>query len=429
MNYEDAIARIESLNKFGMKIGLERIEKLLNLLGNPQDKIKFIHIAGTNGKGSTAKMLSSVLIDSGYRTGLFISPHVIDFCERIQINNNMISKNEISNLLEDIMPEVDAMAEHGDIITEFELITAMAFKYFADKDCDVVVLEVGLGGRGDSTNIISNPLLEVITSISYDHTNILGGTLEKIAFEKCGIIKDNTDVVVYPDQDENVMDVIKDVCKSKHSRLILADDSSIKIISEDINCTYVEYEGIKIRLPLSGRHQVKNLSVVLSAIDILVKKGFNISIDNIKAGIENTKFAARIEILNKNPIVILDGSHNPSGISSLCEFIKLHVKCSKIIGIVGMLGDKDIDSSLANIKDLFSSIITVPINNSRALKSKEMESIVKKYCDDVYSEDSIKKAVDHACKLSGDGGAIIIFGSLYLASEMRNIVIKKFDIK
>lgn len=429
LTYEVAIKKIHSLNKFGMKLGLGRIQKLLSLLSDPQDKLKCIHVAGTNGKGSTCNMLSSILTNAGYKTGLFISPYVIDFRERMQINNEMISKADVVNLVKTIMPVVEKMAIDKEQVTEFEFITAMAFKYFLDNNCDIVILEVGLGGRYDSTNVIKNPLACVITSVSYDHMDILGDTLEKIAFEKCGIIKNKVDTILYKDQAREVIDTVKKVCAKRDSRLILADDSKIKISNEEIDYTYVKYKNLYMKIPLVGVHQVKNVSVVLETVYNLKDKGFKIYDENIINGIENTKFPARIELLNKKPIIILDGSHNPSGVMALSKFIKLHIKNKKIIGIVGMLKDKDVNSSLRNIDKLFSMIITVTINNERTMKSDDLKNIVANYCDNVYSISNINDALDYAYNQMDDDTAIIIFGSLYLAANARNIIIKKFNIK
>lgn len=429
MDYKNAIEKINSLNKYGMKLGLERMEKLLKLLFNPQDKIRFIHVAGTNGKGSICNMVASILKDSGYKTGLFISPYVIDFRERIQINNKMISEQEVINLVEKIMPIAEEMSLHGDAVTEFEFITAMAFKYFYDTRCDIVVLEVGLGGRYDSTNVIKNPLLSVITSISYDHENILGDTLGKIAFEKCGIIKEGIDTIMYQSQEKEVIDIVKKVCNDKNSKLILSKDPSIEVLNAGIDYTHIKYKQIQIKIPFAGIHQVKNVSVVLSIIENLKEKGFNIQSSNIKNGIENAKFPARIEILNKEPLIILDGSHNPSGIKALSEFIKSFIKKKKIIGIVGMLKDKDVNSSLLNIEGIFSKVIAVTVNNDRAMQSTDLKNILINYCTDVHSINSINDALNYVRRLLDSDTAVIIFGSLYLASCARDLIAKNFKTK
>lgn len=429
MDYKNAIEKINSLNKYGMKLGLERMEKLLKLLFNPQDKIRFIHVAGTNGKGSICNMVASILKDSGYKTGLFISPYVIDFRERIQINNKMISEQEVINLVEKIMPIAEEMSLHGDAVTEFEFITAMAFKYFYDTKCDIVVLEVGLGGRYDSTNVIKNPLLSVITSISYDHENILGDTLGKIAFEKCGIIKEGIDTIMYQSQEKEVIATVKKVCNDKNSKLILSKDPSIEVLNAGIDYTHIEYKQIQIKIPFAGIHQVKNVSVVLSIIENLKEKGFNIQSSNIKNGIENAKFPARIEILNKEPLIILDGSHNPSGIKALSEFIKSFVKKKKIIGIVGMLKDKDVNSSLLSIEGIFSKVIAVTVNNDRAMQSTDLKNILINYCTDVHSINSINDALNYVRRLLDSDTAVIIFGSLYLASCARDLIAKNFKTK
>lgn len=265
MNYEDSVKYIHSLLKFGMNLGLQRISALLNELGNPQEKLEFVHVAGTNGKGTTSTMLSSILCAAGKKTGLFTSPYVFDFCERIQINNKNIPHDDLSLVVEKVKNACDRLSAKGTEPTEFEAITAAAMLYFYEQKCDAVVLEVGLGGRYDSTNIIPCPKAAVITSISLDHTKILGDTVEKIAAEKCGIIKNGGTVITTSEQNEKALSVIKDTVKEKNGRLLIGDVSAAEILSEDIFGTEISYNGLTVKIPLVGRHQVENTVGVITA--------------------------------------------------------------------------------------------------------------------------------------------------------------------
>lgn len=417
MTYDEAVKKINSLLRFGIKPGLERIKTLLNHIDNPQNNLRFVHVAGTNGKGSTCAMIASVLKEAGYRTGMFISPFVTEFRERIQINGQLIPESDLCRLLDTIMPHVVSMAEKGLEITEFELITVIALKWFSDNNCDVIVLEVGLGGRFDATNIIDSPLVSVITSISLDHTNILGDTVEKIAFEKSGIIKDNGITVVSPNQNSLAMSVILKQATGKHNKLIMSNKTDIMQVSNSIYGTEVIYKGTNITLPLIGEHQVDNLATSLSVIQELIGLGYIISIDDIKRGIEKVEFPARLEVVSSNPLIILDGAHNPDGVKTLSNAVKKYMNGKSMVAIIGMLADKDVKNALLNIAGMFSSIVTVTPNNPRAMDCIELSSILKDMCDNVVCADNVDDAINIALSLNTD--AIIIFGSLYLAGQIR----------
>lgn len=427
MNYTQAIEKINSLLVFGMQPGLERISKLLSLMGNPQDKLKYIHVAGTNAKGSVCAMLSSVLENAGYKVGLFTSPFVEDFRERIRVNSQMIPKKDLKRLCEYVFCFVDEMVASGEVITEFEFITAMAFKWFYETDCDIVVLETGLGGRFDATNVILAPLVSVITSISLDHTKILGDTLEKIAFEKSGIIKRNCDTLLYSEQDRGVTSLIEKVCLEKGSRLILSEHESINVLHEGIGGIDFEYEGVYYHLPLCGTHQVKNLGVVLSVCKILTAKGFDISTDVVRRGLKTTKIPARIEILSTSPLVILDGSHNRGSGLALNDFIKKHISDKKIILVLGMLKDKDIEFFSSLIASKASFVFTVASDNSRAISPSELADICRRYCDNTVSCSSREAAISKSLSMCDDDTVLLLTGSLYLAGDIRSLLIQKLN--
>lgn len=408
MTYKQATDYIDSFLIFGSKLGLERITKLLDDLGNPQDKLKFIHIAGTNGKGSTSKFTASILTQAGYKTGMFISPYIIDFRERFQINGEMISEEQLSTIVEQIKQVVDTYPK-DELPTEFEIVTAIGMLYFYQQKCDVVVLEVGLGGRFDSTNVIKNPLASVICSVSIDHTEQLGDTIEKIAFEKAGIIKENCNTVLYPVQQNNTFKVISEVCEKKNSDLTIVNADEIEIIKRDINGDLIRYKNTEIKLAIAGFYQPLNFLTAVTAIE---KSGLKVSIDDIKNGAKNAVFPARLQLISTNPKILLDGAHNPDGVCSLKEHLQKYFE--KPVGIIGMMKDKDCDKVLSQIAPLFSQIYTVTVNNPRSLSACELKAKAKQYCDNVIAENSLESAINNAKSTKSD---ICICGSFYLCSE------------
>ncbi len=423
MEYSKAVKKINSLMKFGVKPGLNRMKKLLNLIGNPEKNLNIIHVAGTNGKGSICSMTSSILTHSGYKTGLFISPYITNFRERMQINGCMISKRDMSLILNDIFPFVQEMACNEEIITEFELITAIALKWFADNNCDLVVLEVGLGGRLDATNVVEKPVVSVITSISMDHSDILGNNLEDIAYEKCGIIKEGCITISYPEQVNSVKHIIEQIAEKRHNQLIVPSLSKLVVNKMSLSETSFVYDGEVFELSLLGEHQIKNAITVLSIINILNIKGFSIKKNNVFYGLKHTVHPARFEVISNNPIIILDGAHNVDGMKSLSISLKKYFPNKKIIGIVGMLKDKDINNSIKTIAPMLSKIVTVTPQNARALPADMLAKISKKYCKDVESLGSdLSKIINIINMLIDSDYVVIVCGSLYLLSDIRSIL-------
>jgi dihydrofolate synthase/folylpolyglutamate synthase len=420
MTYEVALEKIHSLLTFGSRPGLDRILTLLDRMGNPQDKLKYIHVAGTNGKGSTCAMLSSVLIAAGYKTGLFISPYITDFRERIQINNAMISKSLLAYAVEKTFPLVEQLAEEGIIITEFEYVNALEFYIHSLEKCDVVVLETGMGGLLDCTNVIKPPLCSVITTIGLDHTAVLGDTIEKIAAQKCGIMKSGS-IAVTSAQDTKAMQVIQQAATQKKIPLAKSESIKINIKSQSLNGSVFDYNGIEIHLPLAGDHQLENAKTALAAIEVLrLNNLLSITDEQIAQGFSKAVNPARLELLSQDPIVLLDGAHNPNGIEALKNAIKHFLPNRYIIGIMGMLADKDIDSSIKLLDNTINSIYTVPVNNPRALSPAKLTQKFANFCDEVRTfesaEHAFEVAYDEAKKI---GAAIVICGSLYLAGEIR----------
>lgn len=424
IDYKDALKFISNTQKFGSKLGLENIKYLLGLMGNPQDKLKFIHIAGTNGKGSVSAMCASILKEAGYKTGLYISPFVIKFNERISINGNMISDEDIAKTARVVHSHIKTMIEAGkNHPTEFEIITAMAFYYFAANNCDYVVLEVGLGGRLDATNIIKNPLVSVITSISFDHTKQLGDTLDKIAYEKCGIIKQDCNVVSYPAQKKEALEVIKQVCSKKNSSLTIAQSPSNIILAPNGNTFDCgKYKNIKTRL--AGEYQAYNGATVIAVTEVLKKCGIAITDSQMYLGIQNAFWPGRFEILKKRPMIILDGAHNLSGAVMLKDSLLKIAKDKKIHLVMGMLKDKEYKQCSDILSSIAFSFTATSVNEShRTANANEISKYAK--CKNIAVIPDAIKAVDYALSLCGTDDVICVAGSLYLVSAVRNYIINK----
>lgn len=416
MTYDNALEYIHSFLKFGSKPGLERVEALLSKLGNPQKNLRIVHVAGTNGKGSVSTMLSNIFRAEGKKTGLFTSPYIIDFCERIQIDGEMIPHEKLASLTEKIKPIVEELNKEGIEPTEFEIITAMAFDYYNQENCDIVVLEVGLGGLLDSTNVIEKPLASVITSISFDHTEVLGNTLTEIAEQKCGIIKENSITVAYPLQELEIIKKIRKTAKEKHNKLFVPDLSHLEIIECTLEKTVVKYKGIEITLHLFGEHQIYNM---LTALETALCLGVNE--DAIKTGIENTKMPARVEFLSKN--IVLDGGHNESGTEMMSKVLSLFEENTVV---VSMMADKDVEKSVKNLSTNAKIMIATECSNSRAMKAEELVKTCQKYCKVTFTISNPFEAIDKAFEITKEN-LIAVCGSLYLASEVREYLKSKIN--
>lgn len=412
MNFNQSVEYIHSLLAFGIKPGLERIAMLLELLGNPQEKIKTVHVAGTNGKGSTSTMLSNMLIASGKKTGLFTSPYVIDFCERIQINGENINKDLLAESVTKVREKIEELNKKDIIITEFEAITAAAFLVFYEQGCEWAVIEVGLGGRFDATNVLAKPEAVVITSISLDHTKILGETISQIAFEKCGIIKNGTRVVTSLNQTQEAFNVIRKTCEDKGSRLIFTNPKSTQITADTILGTEFVYGGNTYKTRLTGNHQIEN---TVNAIECAKVLGINQNA--IEKGIENTKMLARMEIINENPLIIRDGGHNEGCANALHDFlIKYDVK--NINMLIGLMADKDVEGYVSKIAPLCKSVATVTPSNPRALNGGELKKITEKYCGNVKAIDNSKEGYKYILSNTEKDETILICGSFYMMSDI-----------
>ncbi len=408
-----------SLERFGIKPGLERILELLELLGNPQEKLKFLHVAGTNGKGSVCTFLSQILKASSYKTGLYISPYVVDFRERIQIDNKMISEETLEKSAEKVKNAVKKLADANIEITEFEAVTAAAFLCFLEEKCDFVVLETGLGGRFDATNIIAAPEVSVITSISLDHVKILGDNIAQIAFEKCGIIKKDCPVVTNNSQQKDALDVIKEIANQKNCRLSVAESEKLSISVENIFGSSFIYKNEQFNISMPGRHQIEN---AVTAIEAVKAAEIPLNSDSIYQGLNAAQIPARIQVISAEPLIILDGSHNEGSTFALKSVAEKFLKEKKILGIIGMMGDKDIEKSLSNLAPIFSHIITTKPSNDRANPPEELNTIISEFGISCESVENPKNAFGKAKLMLREFDALIICGSLYLAADIYRII-------
>ncbi len=423
MNYEDARKYIDSVAVFGSKLGLENIRNLMRYLGDPQDKLKFIHVAGTNGKGSTVAFINSILIQAGYRTGMYTSPYVERFSERIRVDNEEIGEEDFASLTTIVRDAVIRMEEDGcGAPTEFEIICAVAFLYFCQKKCDICILEVGLGGRLDATNVIEDPLLCIITPISYDHMDILGDSLEKIAYEKAGIIKEGSEVLIYP-QIPEVEKVIGDVCRERGAELHIAKMPGQALSAGLDGVDFSLFDNI-YHIGLLGDYQINNAAVAVCAARILEKKGIKTGEEAVREGLKKAVWPARFEILRQKPYVIIDGSHNVQGAKRLSSSLKLYFKERKIILIAGILRDKEYGKMLDILLPLAKRVYTVTVPSPRTLKADELLEEVKKRSDiEAQSCEDPVRAVKLALKEAAGTDVICACGSLYYVGLIRKIFV------
>ena len=405
MKYIETLNYIHSLGAFSHEASLKRITTVCQKLGNPQNDFRAIHIAGTNGKGSVSTFVSSALKAAGYKVGTFVSPYIVDFCERIQINGEYISQEDLCRLSQRV---IDTKID----LTEFEFITAVGFLYFSENNIDIAVLETGLGGRFDATNVIDSPLVSVITKIGLDHTAVLGDTIEQIAKEKCGIIKGNT-VVTTHTQPQSAYDIIK----SYSQNVITPNINDLTNVNISVLGNSFTYKNQNYKTNLGGEYQIEN---ALVAIETLKNCGLTITDDNIKRGLERAFIPARLEVVSKNPLIVIDGAHNPDGANALCEALK---DGENITAIIGVMRDKNYKDVLSKTLPFCKNVICAKPNIPRALPTDELANAAKYYSKNVFEAESLQNAIQLA-KEKSKGNSIFIFGSLYLASEIRPFFMK-----
>lgn len=427
MNYQECIHYLEEEVGFGSVPGLERIKLLCEKLGNPEQKLSVIHIAGTNGKGSAVAMLASILKEAGYRVGTYTSPHLERYNERFLINGEEISDDDFAReitLMKEICEELEA--EGKPVPTLFEIVTGAAFHYFSEQKVDVLILEVGLGGKYDATNVVAVPLLSLIMSISIDHTDFLGDTIEKIAAEKAGIIKKNCPVVLYS-QDDMVYNIIKDVADQMDAPFYCLNDAEIDVASQTLEGTVFSVKNKSIslenlELSLLGSYQIGNCVAVLEACNVLGKRGLTLSEVAIRQGLKNTHWAGRMEICSRDPLVILDGAHNADGIAQLAKSLSIYFKDKKVTLILGVLGDKEYQKMAEYILPYADSVILTEPHSERKLDVFSLARSISNHKGTIYTEKEIENAYETALSIIPADGIILCCGSLYMIGAMRTYI-------
>ena len=417
MNANEAIEYIHSVCWKGSTPGLGRTRELLSRMGNPEKQLKFVHIAGTNGKGSTAAMTASILQKAGYRTGLYTSPYIYRFHERFQIDGVEISDEDLAAVTEYVRPFASAMAESP---TEFELVCCVAFEYFKRRHCDIVVLEVGMGGALDATNVIDAPEAAVITNIGLDHTEYLGDTLEKIAETKAGIFKENGRAVVYRGT-PSVEAVFERICAEKHVSLKKADFDGLTLKRRSLEGQVFDCGARRdLTLPLLGDHQLHNAAVVLAVADTLIEKGWRITEQNIRDGLRDVRWPGRFDVVSRRPLFIIDGGHNPQCIEALVKNIEDYLTGRRVIALTGVLADKDYADMYKPVMPLVQQFVCITPPNPRRLPAAQLAEYLRRAGANASACETIPDGVREALSLAGDDGVVMCFGSLYTIGAIRD---------
>lgn len=428
MEYREVLRYIGGTKKFGAKLGLEKPRRLMELLGDPQDSLRFVHIAGTNGKGSTAAFLSEILIRSGYKTGLFTSPFLHEFNERMRVDGKNISDDVLGQVMERVKRAADRMEQEGEEYpTEFEIVTAAAFCYFAQEACDIVILEVGLGGRFDATNIIRTPLLSVITSIGLDHTQYLGDTVEQIAFEKCGIIKEDGVVVCACNQRAEALAVIRSTAAERGCRLTVCDVAAFTECECSAKGNRFFYRGTEYRTGLRGEYQIENALTAITAAEELSRLGLKISPEAVRTGLLAARWSGRLETLCSSPLVIADGSHNPDGMRAFARSAAKLAGGRRMVCVVGMMKDKDCGAALIELARAVRCVVLTTVENPRAAGAEELARLAQGHFDEIHCRDDVGGALRLAAELAGADGIVFAVGSLYLIGSVRRECIRLWE--
>jgi dihydrofolate synthase/folylpolyglutamate synthase len=428
VDFHEAMEYVKNLGKFGFNFGLGRIEELLRRLGNPHRELDIIHVGGTNGKGSTTAMLAAILQEAGYRVGTFTSPHLHSYTERFRINGINIPEDSLAAIISELRPHLDAMVAGGfEHPTEFEVATAVAFLYFSREKIDYLILEVGLGGAIDSTNVVA-PLVSVITNVAMDHMDYLGHTIKEIARVKAGIIKPGVPVVTAAEGEG--LEVIKDTSRKNNCRLIR--------VGQDVTCEHIFISPQKQRftirgrkgvyenltLHLTGRHQQINAATAVACIEVLMEQGVSISAAAVRSGLANTRWPARLEIVRKDPLVIIDGAHNFDGARALRLALEEIFPGRSVVLLIGMLGDKERARVAAELAPLARAVVVTRPNSPRAGNWQELAREAGRYTSEVYVVEGIGDALEKALSLAGSEEVLCITGSLYMVAEAREWILK-----
>ena len=416
MNLDEALKYIHGVSWLGTIPGLERELELLDRIGTPHRGMKYIHVAGTNGKGSTAAMLQSILTHAGYKTGLYTSPYILRFNERIQVDGAQIPDETVCELTEFVKPHAEAMADHP---SEFEIVTAIGFEYFKRQQCDIVVLEVGMGGEWDATNVIEDNEAAVIVNIGLDHTEVLGDTIEKIAQTKSGVVKRGCPCVIYR-QEKSVEDVFEQVCQQMDAPFFPADFDSLRPTYSGLDGQRFDWEDMKdIHLPLLGEHQLKNAANVLSTIKVLRSRGWSIPETAVREGLASVTWPGRFQLMAKKPLTIIDGGHNPQCLEALENAIKTYLPGRKLVFLNGCMADKDYGDMFNWLRPYAQEFVTVTPANPRALSAQALSDYIREHLDAPATPcatvaEGVRTAIDKA----GPDGVVCACGSLYMLGEV-----------
>ena len=425
MKYEEARVYLDSVAKYGSVLGLENMRELLSRIGNPQNELKFIHISGTNGKGSVLAYLSTILKEAGYRVGRYISPTLFSYRERIQVNETFIKKESLAKQTEKVKEAIEGMLADGKPHpTQFEIETVLSFLYFLEQKCDLVVLETGLGGAEDATNIISTTILEVLVSISMDHMQFLGDTLEKIAVQKAGIIKKHTSVVSVL-QEPEAMRVIEEKVREQECSLRIADYHQADHIVYGLSRQSFSYGGYEnLEISLAGSYQIKNAVTAVEAVKALQSLGWDITEEALRKGLKNTRWRGRFTPICEKPLMIMDGAHNPDGARMLKESIEQYFSGRRIFYLCGVFRDKEYEKVIQTVAPYSDCMVTIATpGNPRALPAKELAAVAEKYIANVWPESTIRSAVQRVfCMADREDDVILAFGSLSFLGELERTV-------
>ena len=425
MNYREAVSWLENRNIPLGEFTLDNIKELLNIFHKPQDKLKIIHITGTNGKGSVASFIAGALRENAYKVGKFTSPYITNIREEIEINNEEISEEEFAKLATEVREKVEELDEKKIFVSGFEILTSIAYIYFARNNLDFAVMEVGMGGRVDATNVMEKSI-PVFCHISLDHANILGDTIGKIAHEKGGIIKENSQVFSYP-QDEEARSELKKLSSEKNSDFYEFSHDEVEILSSNEEGNVFNFRNHKnVEISLIGDHQALNASLALMVLDFL-KKDYVLDEEKIKEGLKKAKNIGRTECLSKDPLIIIDGSHNLDSIERIEESVKKFSYNKLILGF-SLLKDKDHDHILRKIENIADKIVLTEIDSDRHTDLKELEAEFKKFSKkEIYPIKNREEAVEKTLSLAGEGDMILWCGSLYLIKDIRKIILEKLS--
>lgn len=415
MTYSQALEYIHTALPAGSKPGLERTNALLSLMNNPEKSLSFIHLAGTNGKGSIASMTASVLTESGYKTGLFTSPWIFTFNDYMRIDGETVSNDELADIVSRLKPLADTLTDKP---TEFEFTVCVAMEYFSRHGCDIVCMEAGMGGELDATNVIPSPVAAVITNIGIDHTAYLGDTLEAIARVKSGIIKENTTAVVYGST-PSVEAVIKDRCAEVNAAFVKADRDAVIPVNATLEYQSFNWKNISdIRLTLLGDHQLKNVATVLTLAEVLREKGFGIPDTAVKSGLERVRWQGRFEVVSHAPTFIIDGGHNPQCIEELVNNVKKYITAKPLAVLTGVLADKDYEAMYSEMSRLADAFVTVTPPSPRALTAEKLAEYLTSLGATATPCKAIAEGVALAKEKAGEGGTVLAYGSLYSIGEI-----------